>query len=52
MRKKGLLDSTNIIINPPFTNEVITYPNSGKLEPLPINSYDGTKDPTDHIQTF
>lgn len=33
MREKGLLDPTDVIINPPFIKEVMEYPNSGKLKP-------------------
>lgn len=49
MREKGLLDPTNVFINSLFTEEVIAYPNNDKLKLLPIDQYDGTKDPVDHI---
>lgn len=49
MREKGLLNPADIIVDSLFTKEVMVYPNSGKLKPLPINPYDGTKDPLDHV---
>lgn len=49
MRRKGLLDPTNVVINPHFTKEIMKYPKSEKLKPPPINPYDGTKDPIDYI---
>lgn len=52
MREKGLLDLTNVVIDPPFTKKVMEYPNSSKTEPPPIDLYDGTKDLVDHVQTF
>lgn len=44
MRKKYLLDSTNIIVEPLFTKEAMVYPNTNKLKPPRIDLYDGTKD--------
>lgn len=52
MREKGLLDSTDMVMDPLFTKAIMVYPNTGKLKPLPKDSYDGTKDPIDHVQTF
>lgn len=52
MREKGLLDPTNVVIDPSFIKEVMEYPNSEKLKPPPIDPYHRTKDPIDHIQTF
>lgn len=47
--KKGLLDPTDVVINPQFTKEVMEYPYSSKLKPPSIDPYDKTKDPVDHI---
>lgn len=52
IRKEGLANSFDIIMEPPLTKEIMVYPNNGKLKPLPINPYNGTKDPVDHVQTF
>lgn len=52
MREKSLLDPTNVIIDPPFTKEVMECPNNGKLKCSPIDLYDKTKDPVDHVQIF
>lgn len=45
MREKGLLDLTDAAIDPSFTREILVYPNIKKLKPLPIDPYDGTRDP-------
>lgn len=52
IKEKGLLDLTDMVINPLFTKEVMAYPNSGKPKPPFINSYDRTIDFIDHIQIF
>lgn len=49
MRKKGLLDPTDVVIDPPFTKRIMAYPNSSKLKSLPIDPYDGTKESIDHF---
>lgn len=50
--EKGLLDPIEIIIGPPFTKDVMEYPNGGKLKLPLIDPYDRTKDHIDYIQTF
>lgn len=37
MREKGLLDSTDVIMDPLFTKEIMAYPNTGKFKPLSID---------------
>lgn len=39
MKKKGLLNPTDIVIDPPFIKEVMEYPNSGKCKSSPIDPY-------------
>lgn len=51
-REKGLIDLTDVVIEPPFAKEIIACPNSKKLKPLPVELYDETKDSVDHVQTF
>lgn len=52
IREKGLLDPMDIVIEPPFINEVMEQPKNDKLKPPLINPYDGTKDLEDYVQTF
>lgn len=52
IREMGLLDRTNVVINLSFTKGIIEYPNKEKLKPLPIDPYNGTKDPINHVQIF
>lgn len=49
MREKGLVDHTDIVINPLFIKEVMAYPNHDKLKSPPIGPYDETKDHMDHV---
>lgn len=44
MKKKGLMDSTNVVIDPPLTKKTMAYPNINKLKPPPIDLHDRTKD--------
>lgn len=46
------MDSFDIVMEPLFTEEIMSYLNSRKLKPSPINPYNRTKDPVDHIWTF
>lgn len=52
IREKGLLDLMDVVINPPFTKEIMIYSNSEKLKPPSIDPYNGTKDPINYIHTF
>lgn len=52
MKEKGLMDSTDIVMEPLFTDEIMAYPNSRKLKPPSIDLCHRTKDPVDNIQTF
>lgn len=52
MRKKGLLDLMDVVIDRPFIKKVIEYHNSNKLKLPPINLYDGIKDLINSIQAF
>ena len=38
--------------NSPFTNEVLNHPLPPKFYLPQLNSYDGSKDPLDHIESF
>lgn len=50
--EKGVLDLTNIIIDPLFIKEIKEHLNNSKLKPPPINFYNRTKDPVNHAQSF
>lgn len=49
IKERGLVDSSNVIMEPPFFKEIMTYPNSRKLKPLSIDPYDRTKGPVDYM---
>lgn len=49
IKEKGLLDSTKVIMGPPFTEEIIAYLNTTKLKPLLIDPYNKTKDHVDLV---
>lgn len=51
IKEKGLLDSINVVMDPPFTEKIMVYLNTKKLKPLPIDSNDGTNDLVNHVQT-
>ena len=38
--------------NSPFTNEVLNHPLPPKFRLSQLESYDGSKDPLDHIESF
>lgn len=52
MKKKGLLDLIDAVIEPPFTKKILEYPNLKKLKPSVIDPYNGTKDLINHVETF
>lgn len=52
IKEKELLGLIEVVTEPPFTKELLEYPNLGKLKPPAIDSFDGTKDPIDHVHTF
>lgn len=52
MREKVSLTLNDVVIEPLFTKEILEYPPLGTLKSPRIDSYDGTKDPIDHIHTF
>lgn len=52
MKERGMLDFADMVMELPLTEEIVEYPNAGKLKPPPINPYDETKDPVDHMQIF
>lgn len=52
IKEKGLLNSANVVIKLPFIEEIMVYPNTSKLKPLPIDPYNRTKDLVDYVQTF
>lgn len=37
VKERGLLDSTDMVMEPPFTDVIVAYPNNRKLKPLTIN---------------
>lgn len=45
MRKKGLLDPVDAVIDPSFTKEVLEYSNSEKLKPSAIDPFHDQKNP-------
>lgn len=49
LRERGILAFMNVVIDLPFTKEIMMYPNTSKLKPPPINLYDSTKDYMDHV---
>lgn len=52
MRKRRLVDSFDVVMEASFIEKIMTYLNSGKLKPPPIDLYNGTKDLVDDMQTF
>lgn len=43
MKEKGLLNPIDAVIKPSFTKEILKYLDPGKLKPLAIDPYNGTK---------
>ena len=52
MKKKKNLDGMVKRIDSPFTSKVLECPLPLKFRLLQLESYDGLKDPLDHITTF
>lgn len=52
MKKKGLFNPKDTIIEPSSNKEKLEYLNLRKLKPLAIDLYNGTKGLIDHVQTF
>lgn len=52
IKKKSLLNLNDVVIEFPFTKEILEHLNLGKLNPPSIDPYDGIKDPIDYVQTF
>lgn len=52
MRDRGLVDLSDVIMESPFTKEIVMCPNNRKLKPPLIDLYDRIKDPVDHVWTF
>ena len=53
--KGRVLSDLNDLVNrtdSPFTATVNSYPLPSKFRMLQIDSYDGVKDPLDHLETF
>lgn len=39
----------DVVIDPPFTKEVLEYPNTGKLKPPAIDLYEDTRNPINYV---
>ena len=52
MRGRARIDDLIHRTNSPFTASITTYPLPSKFKMLTLDSYDGTRNPCDHIATF
>ena len=52
MRRANHVDDLVHRTNSPFTTSITSHPLSSKFKIPTLDSYDGTKDPCDHIATF
>ena len=54
MKDKGRENLDGMIrrTNSPFTNEILNRPHPPKFRLPQLESYDGSKDPLDHIESF
>ena len=52
MRKANLVDDLVHRINSPFTTSINSHPLPLKFKMPSLDSYDGMRDPCDHIATF
>ena len=52
MRRTNHVDDLVHKMDSPFTASITSLPLPSKFKMLTLNSYDGTRDPCDHIATF